>query len=274
MAGNSFFTSQTTQKNRLLRPYPQMSSGNGLNINNLPLGKNRVHAIELTLSRRFANGFSGNIVYTGMHAQELTTVNEYDRAPGLWQTQDNARPHRLTATFLAEFPFGRSRPFLNNGGVLSAIVGGWQTGGTFEYQPGPLLQWSGTAINNVSNIFFYGNLEDIAVDNPTIDRWFNVDAGFERDPAKAAAAFQKRTFPFRIDGVRGPNLMLLNMNFMRNVQLPARKTLQLRIDMLNALNRMHYGNPDLNPTSTQFGKITTAPGTIMRFVTFVMKLTF
>ncbi len=274
MAGNSFFTSQTIQKNRLLRPYPQMSSGGGLNINNLPLGKNRVQAIELTLSRRFSNGFSGNLVYTGMHAQELTTVNEYDRVPGLWQTQDNARPHRLTATFLAQFPFGKSRPFLNRGGVLSAIVGGWQTGGTFEYQPGPLLQWSGNAINNVSNIFFYGDLKDIAVDKPTIDRWFNVDAGFERDPAKAAAAFQKRTFPFRIDGVRGPNLMLLNMNFVRNIGLPAQKTLQFRVDMLNALNRMHYGNPDLNPTSTQFGKITTAPGTIMRFVTFVTKLNF
>ena len=68
--------------------------------------------------------------------------------------------------------------------------------------------------------------------------------------------------------------MLLNMNFVRNVQLPGRKTAQVRVDMLNALNRMHYGNPDLNPTSTQFGMITTAPGTIMRFVTFVMKLNF
>ena len=97
MAGNSFFTSQTIQKNRLLRPFPQMSSGNGLSINNLPLGKNRAQSIELTLSRRFANGFSGNIVYTRLDAQELTTVNEYDRAPGLWQTLDNARPHRLPA---------------------------------------------------------------------------------------------------------------------------------------------------------------------------------
>ena len=69
-------------------------------------------------------------------------------------------------------------------------------------------------------------------------------------------------------------MMLLNMNFVRNVALPAGKTLQLRLDMLNALNRMHYGNPDLNPVSTQFGKIPTAPGTIMRFVTFVMKLNF
>src|SRR4029077_17004163 len=143
MAGNSFFTSQTIQKNRLLRPFPQMASGNGLSVSNLPLGKNRAKSIEVTRSRRFANGFSGNIVYTGMRAEELTTVNEYDQVPGLWQTTDNAKPHRVTAQFLVEFPFGKSKPFLNNGGVLSAIFGGWQTGGTFEYQSGPLLQWSG-----------------------------------------------------------------------------------------------------------------------------------
>src|SRR5262249_43549412 len=64
-AGNSFFTSTPIQKNRLLRPFPQMASGNGLSIQQLPLGKNRVKSIELTVSRRFANGFSGNIVYTG-----------------------------------------------------------------------------------------------------------------------------------------------------------------------------------------------------------------
>jgi hypothetical protein len=93
---------------------------------------------------------------------------------------------------------------------------------------------------------------------------FRVGSKNTKKTLEAAASFQKRTFPFRIDGVRGPNLMLLNMNFVRNVALPAGKTLQLRLDMLNALNRMHYGNPDLNPVSTQFGKITTALGTIMR----------
>ena len=82
--------------------------------------------------------------------------------------------------------------------MLGAIFGGWQVGGTLEYQPGPLLTWG--------NVFFYGDLDDIATDDPTLDQWFNVDAGFERDPAKAPANFQKRVFPFRIDGVRGPNL--------------------------------------------------------------------
>ena len=50
--------------------------------------------------------------------------------------------------------------------------------------------------------------------------------------------------------------------------------MQFRVDMLNALNRMHYGNPNVSPTSTQFGTVTTASGTVMRFVTFITKLNF
>ncbi len=94
-----------------------------------------------------------------------------------------------------EFPFGSNKAFLNQGGVLANIVGGWQMGGTFEYQPGALLDFG--------NLFFNGNLDDIKKDNPeialqrdgTIDAsktWFNVDAGFERSAALQPATFQKR----------------------------------------------------------------------------------
>jgi hypothetical protein len=50
--------------------------------------------------------------------------------------------------------------------------------------------------------------------------------------------------------------------------------MQFRVDMLNALNHMHYGTPNVTPTSTQFGTITTPSGTVMRFTTFVVKLNF
>ena len=66
------------------------------------------------------------------------------------------------------------------------------------------------------NIFFYGDLDDIALDDPTRERWFNIDAGFERDPARVPAAFQKRAFPFRIDGVRGMPLTFTNLSIQRN----------------------------------------------------------
>lgn len=267
MAGNSFFTSPTVQRNRLLRPYPHMSSGDGLDFLNLPLGENRAHSLEVNFTRRFAKGFTGSFFYTATRLRENRIVEEYDREPTVWQTSQEARPHRVTADFIAEFPFGASKPFLNRGGVFAAILSGWQIGGTYEWQPGALLEWPG-------NIFFYGNLDDIRLDNPTTDRWFNVDAGFERDPAKVPAAFQKRTFPFRIDGVRAPGLMHVNLNVARTLKLPGNKTLQLRVDALNALNNETYADPNLNPTSTQFGRITGNNGTYMRFVTFVTKFNF
>ena len=87
------------------------------------------------------------------------------------------------------------------------------------------------------------------------------------------ASFQKRAFPFRIDGVRAPGLRHMNVNIGRTIRLPGNKTLQLRVDALNVFNNETYDTPNLNPTSTQFGMVTANNGTYMRFVTFVTKLT-
>jgi hypothetical protein len=265
MAGNAFFTNTTIPLNRLLRPFPHMSAGNGLLFSNLPLGKQTTHGLEIIFTRRFTNGFALNAAYAGNRIRNLELLNEFDREPTLWQPNVNGRPHRITAGGLAELPFGPGRKF-GGSGVVGAIIRDWQVGGTLEYQPGPLLTWG--------NVFFYGDYEDIPSDNPTLDRWFNVDAGFERDPAKAPANFQKRVFPFRIDGVRGPNLFQVNMNVMRTVRLGGGRSLSFRVDILNALNRTTFANPNVTPTSTDFGRITSATAAAPRFVQFVTRFTF
>ena len=104
--------------------------------------------------------------------------------------------------------------------------------------------------------------------------WFNTDAGFEKAANAQPATFQKRGFPFRIDGLRGAGLFLVNMNVVRNFDLPGRATFQFRVDVQNLFDSVLWGTPELNPTSTNFGKITTHPNSIMRFFTFVSKVTF
>ena len=74
--------------------------------------------------------------------------------------------------------------------------------------------------------------------------------------------------------MRAPGLRHLNLNIARTLRLVGNKTLQLRVDALNVLNNETYANPNLNPTSTQFGVINGNNGTYMRFVTFVTKLNF
>ena len=273
MLGNAFFNAQNVQRQTLLRGFPHLT---GLTYN-LPLGVVKSHALEISVDRRYSKGLSANLAFAARRVTENRTVEAYDREPTMWQTSQNARPWRLSGSAVYELPFGRSRPFLNGGGVAAQILGGWQTGATFEYQPGALLEWG--------NLFFNGDPKDIVKDKPevalqrdgTIDltkTWFNIDAGFERDLNRQPAAFQKRSFPFRVDGVRGTPMFLVNANIQRNFDLGGRRVFQVRMDVQNLFDAVQWGNPDLNPTSTNFGRITTATNSIMRFFTFMGRFSF
>ena len=193
-----------------------------------------------------------------------TIINEYDLAPTQWLPSNNSRPYRLTTYGIYELPFGTGRAFLKQG-ILSKIFGGFQVSSTFEWQPGPLLNWG--------NLFFTGDLNNINAD-PTLNRWFNTDAGFEKDPAKVPAGFQKRLFPVVVDGVRADKTMLLNSSAQRSFKIKERFKLEARVDAANVLNRSHFAAPNLDPTSTQFGVVTQTSGTICRWLTFVGKVTF
>ncbi len=128
-------------------------------------------------------------------------------------------------------------------------------------------------------------MADIAKKNPEIailpdgtfdptKTWFNTDAGFVLATADQPAGFQKRTFPFTVDGVRGFNVSYLNANIGRTFELTGRRTIQFRVDMQNLLNRQHYGNPTLDPTSTNFGQVRAVTNGVMRFFTFNLRLAF
>ena len=101
----------------------------------------------------------------------------------------------------------------------------------------------------------------------------HVDAGLKRI-RREPAAFQKRQFPFRVDGVRGQALSFLNMSVTRSIAIGANRTLQLRVDAQNVLNRQHWQNANTNPTSTNFGKVTAVTQNYMRFITFATRVTF
>jgi hypothetical protein len=274
LSGLSHFTARNIQRQALLRGFPHLT---GLTFTSLPLGIVKAHSLEVTVNRRYSRGLSANAAFSVNRVRENRTVELYEREPTLWQGSQDARPWRLSGGAVYELPFGSGRPFLNNGGVLGAIFGGWQTAGTAEYQPGALLEWG--------NIFFSGDLKDIPKSNPeialqrdgTIDptkTWINTDAGFEKVANRQPAAFQKRSFPFRVDGVRGTGLFLVNMNVVRNFDLGNRRQFQFRVDVQNVFDAVLWGNPNLDPTSTNFGKITSATNSIMRFFTFVSRVTF
>ena len=67
---------------------------------------------------------------------------------------------------------------------------------------------------------------------------------------------------------------MTNMSVARTFDLGGRRTFQFRVDIQNLLNRQHYRNPNLNPTSTDFGQVRAVNNTVMRFITFNTTLRF
>ena len=188
LASNPTFSSATIQRNRLLRPFGNMT-GPWRPPSNLALGASKSHSLELQVNRRFANGLSGFLSFFANSVRYNRTVEEFDREPTLWQGSNDARPWRLAGVASYELPFGRGRQFLTDGGMLAAFASNWQVAGTWEFQPGALLDWGN------QNIFFYGDLDDIPLDDPTREEWFNIEAGFERDPAKTTGRVPEARLP-------------------------------------------------------------------------------
>jgi hypothetical protein len=279
MSTNAFFTAPTVQANRLLRPFSQYNTGDGLRYDNLPLGENKGRSIQIAVNRRYANGFTANLALSFTRTRSNRTVNEFDREPTLWLDDNSSRPYRLSGGAVYELPFGANRRWMSDGGVFAALAGGWQLAGTFERQPGSLI-----AFNN--NAFYTGDIENIKKDNPEIaldvngqidpDKyWFNIE-GFERNPANTPTAFNTRSFPFQVDGLRGPGLTYVNLNIQRNFGIGGRRTLQARVDIQNLLNYAAFGNPVTDPTNTNFGKVVSAVSAAgaMRFFNFGLRFTF
>lgn len=64
------------------------------------------------------------------------------------------------------------------------------------------------------------------------------------------------------------------MSVTRSLRIGSNRTVQLRLDAQNVLNRQHWQNANTNPTSTNFGRVTTVTQNFMRFITFGLRLTF
>ena len=261
------FQSATIAKNRLLRPLSQM---NGLFNNATPTGLARTNAFEFNFQKRMSNGFNVNASYTRMLQSNKTILeNEFNTSPAIWWASDTARPHRLTATAILELPFGKGRAFLKTG-ILNHLLGGWQSALTYEFQPGPLLAWG--------NNFYYGdvnNFEADATSTPkTLNQWFNTGVAFERIANNQPAAFHTRIFPRFFNGLRADGLNQWNANLLREFRVFERFKLQVRADVINVQNRSQMSAPELNPTSTNFGRVTSQTSSLNRFYQVQARIQF
>lgn len=256
-------SSRLTSRAALLTAYPQFTRIETTSNE----GCSWYHSFQVKADRRFSAGHTAAFSYTWSKLMEAVAfLNDMDPAP--YRTiSASDYPHRLSASWIWELPFGRDRRFAAHlAKPIDAAIGGWQIEGIYIFQSGSPISFD--------NIAFQGDIKNIplAPRDRTADRWFNTGAGFERDSARALA-FNVRTFPLRFSGVRAPAMNNWDLSVLKNTRLGDQTRLQFRGEFLNAMNRVWLASPNTTPTSSLFGSITSEQG-YMRRVQVGVKLLF
>jgi hypothetical protein len=77
-----------------------------------------------------------------------------------------------------------------------------------------------------------------------------------------------------VDNLRADSTNSWNINLQRNFRIKERLNLQFRVDALNAMNRSQFNGPDVNPTSTTFGKVTSQSAAMNRWLQFQIRIVY
>ncbi|MFB3826488.1 MAG: carboxypeptidase regulatory-like domain-containing protein [Bryobacteraceae bacterium] len=253
----------TVGRSQLLRPFPQFT-GVSYTTNE---GYSWYHSLQTRFEKRLSAGYTVSVAWTWSKFMEATGfLNETDPRPER-VISDQDRTHRLVVTGIYELPFGRGKRLLaSTRGVAGKLISGWQVSGIYQGQSGAALGF-GDAI-------LYGNLKDIPIANSarTAQRWFNVDAGFERASARQRS-WAIRTLPSRFSGIRADGINTWDLSVIKNTHFRERGYVEFRTEFINAWNHTQFSAPNTTPTSTAFGSVN-AVAVFPRIVQLALRVVF
>ncbi len=252
-----------TSRAALLRAYPQFGSV----VVEQPIGYNWYHSLQTRLEKRFSKGYTFQLAYTWSKAMEaISFLNAGDSLP-YESLAGLDRPHRVAVSGIYELPFGKGRRFGSSmPKAADFVAGGWQLNAVIIYQSGNALGFG--------NALFTGNIGDIALSSGdrNVDRWFNIDAGFNRSSAQQLAS-NLRNFPLRFGGIRGDSQHRWDISAIKYFRITETVNFQFRAESFNALNHAILNDPNTTPTNSAFGRVTGTAAPARTFQ-FALKLEF
>jgi hypothetical protein len=310
LAGTGLGTSATIARNQLLRPYPQFLNVNARQVTE---GFSRYNAAIVEWTKRVSHGIGGRISYTysALMDNQVGETNFYSLvSPGLPLNNFNYIssmpacaagasfstacynprseygrgmldvPHRVIIAPLFELPFGQNRKWANNSKAADWIVGGWSISMVANIQSGfptNVQQTDNTNLlggaqrPNLSGqpLATPGNYEDrvASADHPTAT-WIST-AAFTQ-----AASGTFGTAPRTITSARSPQQKNVDAVFMKNFKVGEAKTAQVKVEMLNLLNRVNVTTASSNNvTSGTFEQIGNQAG-FMRIMQVMFRYSF
>jgi carboxypeptidase family protein/TonB-dependent receptor-like protein len=244
-----------------------------------PVGNSHYDAMQARLDRRFKDFYQLGVYYTWSKSITTSGLSDSDNTlpvgiPQFYNLNRSIssfdRPHNLQITNILELPFGAGRKYLNDEGVLSKIVGGWQVNNIISKFSGTPF----TVTSSGSTLNAPGNGQTVDLIKPSVAIFGNNGPGqkfFDIDAFRAVGSDPdvNNRVRFGTAGrniLRGPTRFQWDFGVFRQFRLTEKFSLQFRAEGFNFTNTPQWGNPNSSRDSTSFGENTTVSGErIFRF---------
>jgi hypothetical protein len=255
-----------------------------------PLGNAVYHGLDFTVQRRFKAGLAFRAAYTWSKsidntAEHLTVYgsNSFDQNSRDFKSwrgpSDYDVPQRLVFSYVYELPFGKGKQFASSG-VLSYIVGGFQTTGALTLASGRPFTVFAAGNNSSIDIGIQNALPNVIgtpVMPQTVTCWFyasknpgcNGITGTDAFSVPAPGVFGNAGRNI----IRGPDTKVFDFALDRNFTITERFGLQFRWEVFNLSNTPQFALPNSNYSGGTPGVITALAGD-PRIMQFALRLKF
>jgi len=264
-------------------------------------GTYQYDSVQVEGRRRFSQGLYFQANYTFSKNLGNATIDNGSQSlvdPFL----DNANPqldytradfdqtHAFNFNGVYQLPFGKGKPFLDKGGWVDALVGGWELSGIWQWNSGvPItfvdprgtLNRAGRSGRQTANTSLsYSAIDDLLGYFEQNGRIYWINPSIICSDGAGATAFTFSTAPstcpnavFTVNQpgqtgtmgraiVNAPPFFNVDAALLKNIRITENTRFQFRIEAYNALNHANFfpGASIQNVRSTSFGQITSATG--------------
>jgi Carboxypeptidase regulatory-like domain len=239
-------------------------------------GDSNHHALLTKFSNRFSNGLAFVNSYTFgktidfVSDTEGATQNAYDFARDRAVSDFDVK-HTFTSSWTYDLPFGKGK--LIGGGVNSLadkFIGGWQLSGILLLRSG--LPFT---VNQSQNLLSTGTgnrpnrIASGKLDNPTIDRWFDLNAFVVTADNTGTYGNSGRNI------LRAPGQANVDFSLVKVTRFRERFEHQLKFEFFNAFNHAQFAAPGNTIGNASAGVISSLLfGATARQIQVAMKLSF
>jgi hypothetical protein len=230
------------------------------------------NSLQLSWTRAFKAGYSFGVTYT--YSKSMDNGSNYrDIVPYTYNTSNMWGPsefdtrHIVMINYIYDLPF-----FKGQKSVAEKMLGGWELSGTTQFQ-------TGVPCGIGTNADFAGVGEYGSLGCGSEGQFWNlsgtpaISTGAFAGPVTTTASAKYFTAnvtqpaagtfnltPGVRDSVYQPGLQDWNLALLKSFKVNDRHSFQFRAEAYDFINHPNLNGPNLNPTSSQFGMITSKTG--------------